>query len=164
MDTWVQCSLCQKWRRVSPTASIPKDSPWVCRYNLFDPSHNLCRHPQEDMPTQEEDEDEDLVSALLSSDEENLDLEDEGNHPFQPSSCTCALCTETNYAVKHWKDLKESPDVVGLMKILVDAVDATEWQALDAEDNKQFHAGTVIDLNNPPVAYTPKRFGGPHPR
>ena len=159
MDTWVQCSLCQKWRRVDDNVAIPTDRPWKCRFNLFDPAHNRCDHVQESMPDggAADAEGPDLELDEVVS-EDLVVLDEDPTEPFQPSSCTCSHCVETNWAVKHWRRFKESTEATGAMKIIIDAVDATEMMALTAEDTKQFIHGVVTDLHNPPVAYVPARF------
>ena len=159
MDTWVQCSRCEKWRRVDPSVSIPTNVAWLCRYNLFDPAHNQCSHAQESFP---EEEEEDVSFLDIVEDVNITDLlpSEDPHQPFQPSTCTCEHCLETNWAVKHWSAMRESNDARGLIQILMDAVDATEIMALTAEDNKQFLSGQTVDVHNPPVSRVPRRCLG----
>jgi len=51
-DFWVQCELCEKWRKVmvgadAAVCSLVQNASWSCRMNISDSAHNKCADPEE---------------------------------------------------------------------------------------------------------------------
>ena len=71
----------------------------------------------------------------------------------------CEICSEVNYAVKHWSS---TPDGIThpLLGIILKSITDTEHIAVQAEDDKCFKKGTSVNrelIKNPPIHHTPKR-------
>ena len=91
------------------------------------------------------------LTALVS-----IPVVEEENELFRPSTCPCEHCVETNYAVRTWNSFKE--EAKGAIRIIVNAIEKTEQNVLQYEDDKQFAQGCVIDLQRPHVPRIPHRF------
>ena len=137
-EQWVQCSRCNKWRCVADDLKLP--SPWLCKYNVFDPKHNQCSHAQEPMPNEDNvssDEEDDTIEVVP---EDQVDM-------FTPSTCTCTTCAEINASVRAWKNMQEHP--VPIVNMVLQAISKTEPLVHAVEEDKQFIKGITIDLHNP---------------
>ena len=152
MDTeqWIQCHQCQKWRVVSENVKINVNIPWVCKYNVFDPQHNTCHAPQEELPTDGFEE----PASPAEGFEEPEPVEVDASHPdeemFTPSTCPCKICREINISVSTWKQI--SKHSIPFVNCIVRSISATEQIAHNAEDEKQFIKGVHIDLHHPPLS------------
>ena len=137
-EQWVQCSKCKKWRCVSDDIKLP--TPWLCKYNVFDPKHNQCSHEQEPMPCEDDvssDEDDETIEVVP---EDQVDM-------FTPSTCTCTTCSEINAAVRGWKAMEDHS--IPLINTVLHAIPKSEHIAHAVEEDKQFVQGVSIDLHNP---------------
>ena len=99
------------------------------------------------MPTEEEDDpvEKNLLAGLFPRDTDMELVNDD--EPFTPSKCSCSLCQEINESVRRWNEMKG--EVSPILKAFIKSINETEHIAEQAEDDKQFVKGIVVDLKNP---------------